>query len=609
MRAPAAEPNTLALRARAVFFAIVPTIVAGLAWLAPTEASAQQAPPNATPPTADAGAAPAPAETSTEALPPAPPPPPPAPVVEAPPSPPAPSAAAAGQAPAAATVSPTLLEASHLTGTPDPNALAPSTGDEWRFSSHGYFRAPLRIGVGERPGCPPGSGPGTAVNRDGVVLPEGATGIPCAGPDQSTTNLHSPFVPDDQYLDWRYTRQWEKDWTEIFLNYGNSKVIGTVGLMAFNLTDASFNNNSAQWGIAQAFLTIRPDFGISGLRVEWKVGSFWNKYGGSGKYDAGRYDVYMFGRTHMMGETLAAEYDLTPGLTLKVAHGFGTKAEQIAFVPLTPPLPGFTLINHVHAGVSINKTLDVNAHYLSSWTQDARATPTVPDGKIDVVGAEARLTGGVLGDLYGAYSHVGTEHAQVVGPAIEVVHSLGGGGYTGSANGIVDNYLGACGTCAPNDVGSGSVDSILLQYDYSFGLLYRKLKDGAANFWGEGVDLNLSLFGMYSAVNSLDKTGNNPLVGDGVKKLKYGADLVFTPLSWFGLGARTDIVQPSSKDTSQSFVVVSPKLLFHTRWITHEEITLQYSRYSYGRHVSPQLPNQVFAPDENVFGMKATMWW
>jgi hypothetical protein len=259
--------------------------------------------------------------------------------------------------------------------------------------------------------------------------------------------------------------------------------------------------------------------------------------------------------------------------------------------------------------VSIKKTLDVNGHYLVSWTQDARATPTVPDGKLSVVGAEARMNGGVVGDLYVAYSHVGADHAQVVGPAIEVVHSLGGGGYPGSANGIVDNYLGACPTCSPNEIGSGSVDSILVQYDYSFGLLYRKLQDGVANFWGEGVDLNLSLFGMYSAVNSLDKSRSNLLVGDGVKKLKYGADLVFTPLPWFGMGARGDVVQPSSLDTSQSYVVVSPKVMFHTRWITHEEITLQYSRYSYGKHVSPQLPNQVFAPDENVFGMKATMWW
>ncbi len=37
------------------------------------------------------------------------------------------------------------------------------------------------------------------------------------------------------------------------------------------------------------------------------MGSFWDKYGMSGKYDAGKYDVYLFGRTHTMGETISGE--------------------------------------------------------------------------------------------------------------------------------------------------------------------------------------------------------------------------------------------------------------------------------------------------------------
>ena len=117
------------------------------------------------------------------------------------------------------------------------------------------------------------------------------------------------------------------------------------------------------------------------------------------------------------------------------------------------------------------------------------------------------------------------------------------------------------------------------------------------------MDLTLGLFGMYTAVSSKDTTA------DGVKKLKYGGDLVFRALSWLGFGARADVVQPTSKDSLQSFWVVSPKIIFKTAFITHEEITAQYSHYSYKADVTSQPPNNATPPDEDVFGVKATMWW
>jgi hypothetical protein len=108
---------------------------------------------------------------------------------------------------------------------------------------------------------------------------------------------------------------------------------------------------------------------------------------------------------------------------------------------------------------------------------------------------------------------------------------------------------------------------------------------------------------MYTAVSSKDATA------DGVKKLKYGGDLIFNALSWLGFGARADFVQPTSKDTSESFWVISPKILVRTKFLAHEEITAQYSHYSYQSGVTSQPPNDAYPPDENVFGIKATMWW
>jgi hypothetical protein len=462
--------------------------------------------------------------------------------------------------------------------------------------------------------------------------PTGAS-VPCATAGQSTINFHSPMVPDDQYLDWRYTRQWEKDWTEVFVNYGNSHVVGTVGFQAFGLTDAehlSSDNIGAQLGIAQAYVTLTPSWGPN-VRVKWKVGSFWDKYGMSGKYDAGKYDMYLFGRTHTMGESIAGEYDLHD-FTVRASQGLGVKSEELQFTALSPPFPGFTLLHHVHAGASYKKIVDVNAHYLVAWGQDARintgATAAVPDGKEEVVGVEGRVTGGIAGELYLGFSHVNAQHVQEVGPALEVIGSLGGYGQAGTGasgayygpNGLMDNYLGTCPRCTAVQVGTGSIDSILVQYDYSFGLLWRKLKDPNAGFWGDGPDLTLSLFGMYSTVSSTDTSGINPLLGDGVKKLKWGGDLVFNPLPWMGVGVRTDVVQPTSLDSQQTFSVLSPKIIFRSRFLAHEEITAQYSHYFYGSDVAPQPPYGTaptkagapftgYPPDANVVGIKATMWW
>jgi hypothetical protein len=145
--------------------------------------------------------------------------------------------------------------------------------------------------------------------------------------------------------------------------------------------------------------------------------------------------------------------------------------------------------------------------------------------------------------------------------------------------------------------------------------------------------VTLTLFGLYSAVSGTDPTSVNLLTGRptaGSRKLKYGADLVANVVPWLGFGVRGDYVQPDSRDVHESFGVLSPKVIFRTRFVTHEEITLQYSRYWNGADVLPQQwlavvgPKNIASPavpaytnsagtpypnDANVFGIKATTWW
>src|SRR5205814_1203958 len=172
-------------------------------------------------------------------------------------------------------------------------------------------------------------------------------------------------------------------------------------------------------------------------------GSFWNRYGGAGKYDAGQYDTYAFGRTHAMGETVRGEYDVSD-VTLGIEHGIGAKPAH----PALSPRDGFTLLHHAHVDAQYQKRLRFGAHYLSAWTQDADASGTGPDGRMTVTGVEARLEGGLLGELYLAFSNIEALHASIVGPAIEVLHALGGQYF---ALGITENYLGS------NSNGNGSI--------------------------------------------------------------------------------------------------------------------------------------------------------
>ncbi|HZU84536.1 MAG TPA: hypothetical protein VE987_16515, partial [Polyangiaceae bacterium] len=372
-------------------------------------------------------------------------------------------------------------------------AAGPPASD-WAFSWSGYFRAPLRIGVGSRPACPAGVSPAAQAKADlksyqaalGDANGGGGTspynGVYCAAPGQSRTSLHSPYVPDDQYLAWSYTRQWEQAWAEVFLSYGNDVIRGTVGLQGYDFTDASLLGNQAapaQFGIGQGWITVTPRLPLDQASLVWKVGAFWEKFGMAGRYDGGPYDTYMFGRTHQIGESLAGEYR-TADWSLRLEDGFGAHLEMVpAGIALSgsqlslnylnnvagnnyPPgaSPGFTLLHHLHAGASYKRRFDLGAHYLVAWSQDDRVQGTLgsspsggalntvdasgqPDGSLSVVGAEARLST-YLGEVYVAYSHIDARNVTTVGPAIEVLHSQGGGGHN-AGNGVYENFFNAVG--------------------------------------------------------------------------------------------------------------------------------------------------------------------
>ncbi|MDF3070512.1 MAG: hypothetical protein K0R38_6113 [Polyangiaceae bacterium] len=545
----------------------------------------------------------------------------------------------------------------------------------WQTDFHGYFRVPFRVGLGSRPAP-------RAVDEG----KQSETDLSDRAPGQSSLTLHAPIIPDGQSLSWQSTAHNRSDWAELFFGIGNSWAKATVGLQGYNFTDASFNDPKTQYGIGQAFVTLTPDLGYENLRLMLKVGASQDRYGAAGKYDAGEYDTYLFGRTHVIGETLRAEYDLNEEWTLWLEEGLGGKRPD----PSSFNNARFTMLAHGHAGLQRGRDLQFSAHLLYSWAQEedrpydvskqateyASSVVDFPDGKLWVAGADVRADLGAWGYVYAGYSHVGAKNALVVGRALDVLHASGGGEYQ---LGVVDNYLGpGCvaafddpqmsgpnerkgGLVGPGPVpapigcsaGTGSVDSVLGQYEFSLTNFLQMREEGGQKFWGEGADLKLVLYGMLNKVKSdyrpTDKTIWGPT--DGNLKLKYGADIQYRATPAITAALRFDRLQPNQDVPEQSFAVLSPRLVFTSNWVTREQLTFQYSRYIYNRRectgaVSPadfarlrstgsalcvQPPSaatppdgfginselqdgdlrsaSTMRPDLNVFKIEATFWW
>ncbi|MGC4088358.1 MAG: hypothetical protein QM756_10745 [Polyangiaceae bacterium] len=111
--------------------------------------------------------------------------------------------------------------------------------------------------------------------------------------------------------------------------------------------------------------------------------------------------------------------------------------------------------------------------------------------------------------------------------------------------------------------------------------------------------MKLVLYGMLNMVNSDVKYQfNGKGVFDGVRKLKYGADLQWAALPWLTAALRFDRVQPNNNIPEQSFGILSPRLVFKSKWVTREQIALSYSRYLYNQRECAQ----GFSPAYNAAG-------
>lgn len=491
-----------------------------------------------------------------------------------------------------------------------------NTSSEWKFDVTGYFRAPLRMSWGPPHNPDPNLGPGGTSKTD-------------AGTQYRTPAL----VPDANYIDWRYTNSMVGPWTELNFHYGNSRVKATVQIASYNLTDAGYRRLEANLGINQSFLSINwPEIFDDNSRFTLTVGGFTNRYGAAGRYDGGKYETYLFGRTHVAGETGTLEYDVSD-ITFFAEEGFGGKLEPIPFlsIPLNPrenlafnPFPGpkaqeSTFVLHGHLGASYRKQVFVGLHYIDVFANDNERAggyeyQPVPFGMavrpsvvgaphIHIYGGEIKWLTALFGDGYLGYAHLDAKNAEYLGDAIETIHSFGGWQ-------LHDNYFGPPGQTNPT---TGKIDTVLFQEVFSFGQLMRYPQA----FWGDGPDLIGSIFGMYNRVSGASDPASNH------SRFKAGAELTYLPISWLGVGGRYDLVDPNLDDSSFNFSVFSPRIILRSNFVTHEQILFQYSRYFYGSNgdvasfpyngggnVYPyNSAGQAVGADKNAFTMAAIIWF
>ncbi len=233
--------------------------------------------------------------------------------------------------------------------------------------------------------------------------------------------------------------------------------------------------------------------------------------------------------------------------------------------------------------------------------QDDRAAPLpdTPDGSIQVIGGDVRLTAGKYGHFYTGVGYTNAETARSVSGVIRVLNAPGGPG-------LRDEYLGSDG-----DV-TGSLLSVGAQYDFSWGH-YLRTQSG---YVGSGPDLVTSIFGVMTNVKSEDKSvdATGTSLYDGVTKLKYGGELSYSFLSWMGASLRYDRMLPHIDDSDYTTAIISPRLIFKSDWGSRDQVVLQYSYWMNGSKASvfdgdPPRRDPAIRPDAHTLMLSASMWW
>jgi len=505
---------------------------------------------------------------------------------------------------ASAATEPPAEETASNTRAPSVEVRPELPSSEWSTEVHGYFRAPLALGISSRPNPDKPDGP---------------------------SNLQWSYAPnrvvDWSYYSFAYTRLQEQDWAELTVHAKKKHVDAAIGWMGYWLAATGFRNADAAATPGIAYLTLDSDFRLGNMtpNAALSMGAWWPGFGYFEKYD-----TFTLGRFRQMGEQLKLTFPLNPDLTLTFVEGFGTGRDgSFSYSvannsPLYASKVGADLIAYSHLQISYQKLFDAGIHYNYEWTRDPRltaeASPT--DGKaysdaaaahLSVFGAEANLRAPYLGHLWISPSYISVKNGWALGGGggTEVMHSQNG-------LGIATNYLAF--TNSPADsTGTGSMLNV--------GFLY---ENSLSNVQGLPVgtrlpDVRASVFGLLANAN-LDLPAGSKISQNTIRQFKFGGDVTLQAVDWFSAMLRWDQVNYDLDHPGYIFSAITSRLTISSHYLSGESIYLQYSRYRYGDKMvlAGQWPwgnplvegsNQIQnigpyfgkEPDENVLKLQATV--
>ncbi len=432
----------------------------------------------------------------------------------------------------------------------------------WRTEVHGYFRAPVSLGISSRPGPDDMNGPA----KTQIAY----------GPNR---------VFDWNYYSFAYTRLQEQDWAELFVHEKKEHVDAAVGWMGYWYQGAGFRNPDAAWIPGMAYLTLDTDFKLSETvkpNIALTMGAWWPKFGYFEKYD-----TYTLGRFRQIGEQAKLTVPFDSGLTLALIEGFGTSRDgsynfSINSNPLYASSTNLDLMTWVNLQVLFQKYVDASLHFNTEWMADPsllmdtvmgpKSYSVASQSHLSVAGAEVNLTAPRAGHLWLSPSFISVKNGWALGTGTEVMHSLGGLGFA-------QNYMAWTGS--PSDsTGSGSM--------LAFGFMYENTLSGVLGQPRGSMlpDVAVSLFGLYAGA-TLDLPAGSMIQQNGVpqtkiRQFKYGADATLQLADWIGLMLRGDLVNYDLDHGGYTFAGITGRVQFASHFLSSERIYFQYTRYIYG---------------------------
>ena len=201
------------------------------------------------------------------------------------------------------------------------------------------------------------------------------------------------------------------------------------------------------------------------------------------------------------------------------------------------------------------------------------AATAVDPSHIWVCGLEGHLDSPRFGNAYVGYAHLDAQRVLSLSDGLQTIQSANGLGLTQNYLNPTLPYLSRATALVPGSQGdNGKIDTVLFQYMVRLASLME--------LPATGRDLTVAVFGMFNHVSG-DKLQDNKTQGSQ-DKIKVGAEAQYSFWRYMTAGLRVDRVAPNGGNSELAYSALSPRLVFHSNWLSREYFLLSYTRYFLG---------------------------